>query len=400
MFTGTQNAVALALSAVSLSVFATPATHLLVAPDCLITTSGVTTTVLAHDAPLTLILADDNTLSQLSDAKHQHKKLCGGFIDVSDQWQRYQGNKTSQKNYQAFLKNFVTPMKKSLSHATYTIRYEKEANQLLSQLNPDLMWSSLTVFSSNKDRYANSEDGVAAANWIKTQMETMAAGRSDVTVYTIPTRKYKQPSVVVKIGSGNEAGVVVGAHMDTTSSFMENKPGADDDGSGSMTVMETARTILASEMRFKKPVYFVWYAAEEGGLVGSQSVVAEFKKKNIAVDAVMHFDMTGFAYKNQKTIWIIDDYVDDSLTAFLEKIITTYTKRDVEYTRCGYACSDHASWSQAGYAAVIPAEARFEDTNPVMHSSRDTIDKLNKEHMTDYAKIATAFVVELAEPVK
>jgi leucyl aminopeptidase len=112
----------------------------------------------------------------------------------------------------------------------------------------------------------------------------------------------------------------------------------------------------------------------------------------------MHFDMTGYAYRNEPTIWLMKDNVDSALTNFTAKLITTYTKKPVKYTRCGYACSDHASWYEQGYATVLPAESRFEDTNPVMHSSQDTIDKLSITHMTDYAKIATAFVVELAEP--
>ena len=262
------------------------------------------------------------------------------------------------------------------------------------------MWDNLTKFSSSKDRYANSDNGVAAASWIKSQVEEIAkaAGRDDVSVYFIDTPGYKQPSVVAKIGKGSGAGIVVGAHMDTTNSSFERKPGADDDGSGSMTIMESARTILSSGATFKKPVYFIWYSAEELGLIGSKNVVSEFKKKKIPVDAVIHFDMTGYAYKNEKTIWLIDDNVDKNLTAYLEKIITTYTKRPVSYTRCGYGCSDHASWTKGGYTAAMPAESRFEDTNPSLHSSRDTIDKLSIEHMTDYAKIATAFTVEMAEP--
>lgn len=374
-------------AALSISSVALAGERIVSAPVCLINAAKISPTVLATKGELKVIRVNESELNQLSDAKHKSK--CGGFVDVTQRW--------SVKNYGLDAGLRRNDMHKQRAEA-YQIRYQTEANQLIGQLNPDLMWANLTTFSSSKDRYANSKEGVAAANWIQTQAQTMAAGRDDISIYTIPTPGYKQPSVVVKIGQGNQAGVVVGAHMDTTASSWERKPGADDDGSGSMTIMETMRTVLASGMHFKKPVYFIWYAAEEDGLVGSQSVVDTFTEKHIPIDAVMHFDMTGYAFKNQKTIWIIDDNVDKELTAFLEKLIVTYTKRPVKYTRCGYGCSDHASWTDGGYRAVIPAESRFEDTNPVLHSSEDTIDKLDKEHMTDYAKIATAFVVELAEP--
>lgn len=375
--------------------------QVITAPSCLMLASGAHGELLAHSPSLMLVKVDDEAIEALSAAKHQTKTPCGGFKNVTAAWNKYQNSAEIKKDNAAFLNNMTQPAKKRLAdNKNYSIRYQKEANQLLSQIKPDLMWDSLKKFSSSRDRYANSADGVAAATWIKEQIEAMAksAGRSDVTVYFVQTDGYKQPSVVAKLGTGNEAGIVVGAHMDTTSSRFERKPGADDDGSGSMTVMESARTIITSGMQFKKPIYFIWYSAEEAGLIGSQNVVANFVKKKIAVDAVMHFDMTGYAHNSEPTIWLIDDNVDAGLTKFLEKIITTYTKQPVEYTRCGYACSDHASWTEAGFAAAIPAESRYEDTNPTLHSSRDTIDNLDVHHMTDYAKIATAYAVELAEP--
>jgi leucyl aminopeptidase len=98
-------------------------------------------------------------------------------------------------------------------------------------------------------------------------------------------------------------------------------------------------------------------------------------------------------------MYLIDDYVDKNLSAYLGKLIDTYVKQPIKHTRCGYACSDHASWTQGGYAAAIPAESAYEDTNPSIHSSQDTMDKLSLSHMTDYLKLATAFAVEMAEPV-
>lgn len=71
----------------------------------------------------------------------------------------------------------------------------------------------------------------------------------------------------------------------------------------------------------------------------------------------------------------------------------------MKHSRCGYACSDHASWTNGGFAATIPAEAAYENTNPDLHTSQDTMDNLSLDHMTDYAKLAVAAAVELAEPV-
>src|SRR3990167_7052395 len=133
----------------------------------------------------------------------------------------------------------------------------------MTTMNPQSMWNNLTALSHLSERYPNSDNGVKTAEWIKQQIEDLIniTGRNDITFYFVPTgKKYKQPSLVVKIGKSSLAGVVIGAHMDTLSS---HKPGADDDGTGIVTLLELARSIAFSGMEFKKPIYLIWYAAEE-----------------------------------------------------------------------------------------------------------------------------------------
>lgn len=394
------------LSVSTHSVYAqTDSKHVIVAPSCLIKSLNTNYQTLSSNTALSLISVTDEGIDQLIEAKNNHKVLCGGFMDVTEAWNKQPTKKLSaEKNAQSFLDSYTQPARNRLlaNNVSYEIKYEAQVTDLLKQINPQNMWNNLTTITSYKDRYAKSDEGVQAANWFKTQVETIAKNnnRNDVSVYLVSTGSdYIQPSVVAKVGNSNEPGIVIGAHMDTLSGAMSKKPGADDDGSGSVTVLEAARTILSSNMNFKKPIYFIWYAAEEEGLVGSGRVVSEFKNKNIPVAAVLHFDLTGYAHNNEPTMWLIDDYVNKDLSAYLGKLISTYVKQPIKHTKCGYACSDHASWTQAGYPAAIPAESAYADTNPSIHSSRDTMDKLSLTHMTDYLKLATAFAVEMAEPV-
>ncbi|VVC76742.1 Bacterial leucyl aminopeptidase [Aquicella siphonis] len=379
--------------------------HIIVAPQCLLQTMQGDYKTLSSQDSLSLLAVDEAGINQLIRAKHQQKKLCGGFMDVTRAWQTHKiKGLSAASTAAAFLKTYSGTTHSTLAakNVNYTIQHEEQVQQLFKQINPQNMLDYLTTLTGFQDRYANSEHGVKAAGWIKSQVETIAEEnhRDDVNVYTIATgTRYKQPSVIAKVGTSTGPGVVIGAHMDTLNGSFSKKPGADDDGSGSATVLETVRTLLSSGMRFKKPLYFIWYAAEEEGLVGSDFVVAEFKKNNIPVEAVLHFDLTGYAYRNEPTMWLIDDYVNKTLVDFLGNLISNYVKQPVKHTRCGYACSDHASWTQNGYAAAIPAEAAYENSNPDIHTTRDTMDKLSVSHMTDYLKLATAFAVEAAEPV-
>jgi leucyl aminopeptidase len=159
-----------------------------------------------------------------------------------------------------------------LPFSGYGIHYSDQVNSLFNQINPQEMWTNLTVLTSFPDRASYHDTGVQAANWLKTQVETMIqiSGRKDAIVYTIETNgksdggpySSPQPSLVLRIGDSSEAGVVIGAHFDSVGCIDEGcvtdpngpLPGADDDGSGTVTVLELARTLLTSGMNFKKPM--------------------------------------------------------------------------------------------------------------------------------------------------
>ncbi len=394
-------------SAVLLSNFAiaAPAKHMVIAPQCLLKFVPVKFKTLSNKKELSLIEVDQDGIEQLSLAKHQAKQPCGGFTDVTRAWNKQQS--AHQLAPANFLTTYTAAPALTKKHGDYQIQFEKETQAVLNTIDTENMWAYLTKITSAKeykDRYANSKDGVKAANWIKSEVEAMAkkSGHTDVSVYLVDTNGYDQPSVVAKLGNSDAPGIVIGGHMDTLSSaFSGHKPGADDDGSGTVTVLETARTILDSGMQFQKPIYFIWYSAEEEGLVGSDSVVAKFQENNIPVEAAVQFDMTGYAgsAKNDSTMWLMTDFVDADLTAYLEKLIKTYVKKPYKFSKCGYGCSDHASWHQAGIASAFPFEAAMNQDNPDIHSNNDTMKNLSKEHMQDFLKLAVAYIVEMGNPV-
>lgn len=69
-------------------------------------------------------------------------------------------------------------------------------------------------------------------------------------------------------------------------------PGADDDGSGTVTLIEAFRALLASGFKPSTPVEFHFYAGEEGGLLGSQDIATSYAGDDKEVKAMVEFDMT------------------------------------------------------------------------------------------------------------
>lgn len=99
-------------------------------------------------------------------------------------------------------------------------------------------------------------------------------------------------------------------------------------------------------------------------MLGSQAIAKSYEDKGIKVKAMLQMDMTAWVKEGTKeSVGIIQDFVDPDLTAFLEGLVGKYRKPSLTKwgttlitvdipavkTKCGYACSDHSSFSKAGY---------------------------------------------------
>lgn len=140
---------------------------------------------------------------------------------------------------------------------------------------------------------------------------------------------------------------------------------------------------------------------QEGGLLGSQGVATSYAARGVEVYAMSQFDMTAWVREGvQEEIGVITDYVNPMLTEVNKKLIDAYL--DVPYveTKCGYACSDHASWAKVGYPSIFTIESSFEHANLAnIHTSKDRIDiseEFSFDHMLEFSKLAVAFAIELA----
>jgi len=252
-------------------------------------------------------------------------------------------------------------------------------------------------------RYYTTTSGVQSAQYLRDHMQGIAtkAGRNDVNC-TLFQHSWAQPTVVCRIeGQGALASEIVltGAHLDSLNSRAVPDgvaPGADDDATGIASFVETFRILVESGFRPQRSIEFAGYAAEEVGLRGSQDMARVYVSQGKNVYAVYQNEMSGYV-ENSASVTILQDYVDQALTRFVESLVDTYL--DVPYTRavCGYGCSDHASWNSLDIPTVCTAEAGpFGDVNPNMHTAQDTLDKLDMDFTAEFARLALAFVVELS----
>jgi leucyl aminopeptidase len=271
---------------------------------------------------------------------------------------------------------------------------------LLQEVDANNIYLLIGGLSSYQTRYYTSPSGVEAVQWWAQQYRAYAGSRGDIDVEVYshqPT--WPQPSVIARITgttSPNEI-VILGGHIDSTASG-GSAPGADDDASGSSTVLEVFRVIVDSGIRPERTIEFHAYAAEEAGLRGSQAIANYYASINADVVAMLQFDMTGYVRTGTtRTIGVVTDFTTPAVSNFIRACIDEYLDT-VSWTNtaCGYACSDHASWFRAGYSDGFVFESIFANSNPYIHTPNDLLDRLDTNHCADFSKLGVAFAVELS----
>lgn len=326
-----------------------------------------------------------------------------------------------------------------------TLNYTKEVKGLFPEISKENLQLTLATFTSYHTRYYKSEYGLNASLWLAEKASDIARngtkdgedskikvhtfhhpwGQKSV-IATIPGKSSKavreakhveymtkhkmksknyDPSTEAELLAHYAYGdvVVVSAHLDSTNLLFPNllsAPGADDNGSGTVTILEVFRTLVASGYEPENTIQFHWYSAEEGGLLGSQAVMTEYKRRGIAVRALLQQDMTGYLGKGiekleDSSFGVITDFTDPELTLFVEKVIGEYADIPFIPDACGYACSDHASANKVGYPSAFVIESPMKISNPYIHSVMDTIDRLSFEKMEQHARITLGYVYEL-----
>jgi acetylornithine deacetylase/succinyl-diaminopimelate desuccinylase-like protein len=97
----------------------------------------------------------------------------------------------------------------------------------------------------------------------------------------------------VNLGDQGQAALNTTGGAARTVNDNADAPGADDDGSGTVLVMELARVFAESGIDFDATLVFTAVAGEEQGLIGAREQARGVKAANIPVQAVFNNDIVG-----------------------------------------------------------------------------------------------------------
>lgn len=299
----------------------------------------------------------------------------------------------------------LTTLKKKVPEYNYPTEpsHEKVVTDLISQIDIDLVYNNLANFTSFYTRYYKSESGYESANWLFALISSYTNANPDIKL-TQFKHAWDQYSIIVSIPGKSEDKVIIGAHQDSTNLLFPNlmkAPGADDDGSGTVTILEVLRLIVENKLTFHNTLEFHFYSAEEGGLLGSIAVFDKYFKKNETVVGMLQQDMTGYTKGTfdkgiEEHFGLINDYTSKVQNDFLKVLIKEYASIPYRETECGYACSDFASATENGYPSSFIIESEFKYTNKYIHSVMDTIDRLDFNHIKEHIKLTIGYAIELS----
>lgn len=271
---------------------------------------------------------------------------------------------------------------------------EAWVKNLADQVSEIAITTALTHLVSFKTRYSTSADYVTAAEWA---IQELAAMGYTTRQEEISVGAGKSSNIIAdRAGNGTGARdlVLVVAHLDSINSSggpSAKAPGADDNGSGSVGVLEIARALKGHSGTHD--LRFILFGGEEEGLFGSMQYVASLAaSERNRIRAVVNMDMIATLNTPSMAVLLEGTTLSQSVIDGLADAASTYTQLAVQ-TSLNPFNSDHVPFIDAGIPAVLTIEGT-DSANHNVHTIDDNLNHINFPLMREILRMNVAFVAK------
>lgn len=177
-------------------------------------------------------------------------------------------------------------------------------------------------------------------------------------------------------------------------------PAADDDGSGVGAVLEAARVL--SDYLFEYSIIYAFWDEEEYSLTGSNKFATDAQTNGMQILGVLNMDAIAWDGNNDSVARVHVKPIANSEnigdTVFMMN--TRYhIGLDLQLNNPGATYSDHASFWNKNFSALLIIQDWDNDPNPHYHQVSDSITYFNVPFYHKMARLSISSVATLAIPL-
>jgi carboxypeptidase Q len=185
--------------------------------------------------------------------------------------------------------------------------------------------------------------------------------------------------------------IVLGGHLDS----WDLATGAIDNGIGSFSVLDIARSFKANKLQPKRTVKFVLFMGEEQGLLGSRHLVSQAIKDGTISDikAMLNLDMTGNPVGVNVSGMGIDSLFFKQIGADIQQLDSTYKNK---FTSRAGLHSDHQPFMLEGVPIVSLHSNMERVIYDCYHADCDNFGLVKKVDITNNVRFGAMILYSVA----
>lgn len=286
--------------------------------------------------------------------------------------------------------------------------------EVLDRIDParlDAHLAALVGVVSRDPRHPGHEKALAYLEEQLGRIDGLAVRRQQATAAGIPLT-----NLVATIdppgGAPADGWVLLAAHYDSTANrtpgwrpALDPAPGADDNGTGTASLLELARVLAAERATLRQRIVIAFFDGEELFVKGAAAYLVTLPKP-YPVAAVVNIDMVGQnpIADRLDLIWYTQGSaaLRDRVVAANDRYATGVRPLNAQFAGDANTILDAAPFGLAGIPAVALVERYGEDdatysANPGFHTVNDTIANVtNRRLWLKATKLTLAVALELA----
>ena len=257
-----------------------------------------------------------------------------------------------------------------------------EIRAMMDSVSVDSLKANIEHLSSYHTRRFDSRFIYDVQDWLVGRYQSLGADTVMLHDFKVDKPGYPEETAdnILAVQWGTKTPdeyVICGAHYDSwnddgTDPDTIRSPGADDNATGVVGILETAR--ILSRYTFDRTIIYANWCAEEIGLVGSAAYARDMAEQMMDIVAYFNLDMTGYLEEGSDIHVNLMYTTQDSLLGDYAKRLSRTYFPDMRIWQdwLAWGDSDYSSFNRNGYAAIHP----FEDvhaSSPFIHTRQDVL---------------------------